>query len=153
MKIIHGQSARGFTLIELLVVISIFGIMSAFAVPYFQDILSSKDINTARNTLLYSLNKAKRIASAENTFVDISLEDNTIQLLSLNSGKSEIHKLPENITFPDKQEFTFSANGLVVSEDGVSLNSDTQVLIQHKSISSKQDIVSISTTGLVAVAE
>lgn len=152
MKIkLPGQ--KGFTLIELLVTLAIFGIMALYAVPFFQDILSEKDLVTAKNTVIHSLNKAKRIATAENTFVAIELENNQIQLTAQASGKNEVHHLPNSISFADKQSLTFSANGIVVAGDGSSIDSDTQIHIQHNNISSKQETVSITTTGLVAVME
>lgn len=147
----HKQS--GFTLIELLVVLSIFGIMSLYAVPYFQDIISNKDLNTARNTLVTSLNKAKRIASAENTYVNVELEGHSIQLTSQASGQSETRRIPGSILFSDKQSFTFGANGIITSEDGNSIESDTQIHLQHASNTSLGETISISTTGLVATLE
>jgi prepilin-type N-terminal cleavage/methylation domain-containing protein len=143
----------GFTLVELLVVLSIFGIMSLYAVPFFQEIISTKDLSTAKNTLVTSLNKAKRIASAENTYVNVELDGHAIQLTSQASGQSETRRIPGSILFSDKQSLIFGANGVITSEDGNTIESDTQIHLQHASNTSLEETISISTTGLVATLE
>lgn len=144
------NNTQGFTLIELMVVLAVFGIMTMIAVPFFTEIISSKDMNTARNTVIHTLNKAKRIASAENTFVNVELENNSIQMETLGSGKKENHPIPRSVTFSEKLSLTFDANGIVVNEAGNSIESNLEILIKNKSNESVNETISISTTGLVA---
>ncbi len=140
----------GITLIELLVTLAVLGILTFYAAPFFQSVLSQKDLNTAKNTLVHSINKAKRIASAENTFVDLQLNNNQILLTRQNTGQTETYRLPQNIVFPATKNLTFNANGIIVSTGENGIESDTSITLQHKNHSAWQEAIRLSTTGLVA---
>lgn len=143
--------SKGFTLVELLVVLAIFAILSFAAVPFFKTMLDANDISTAKNTLVYTLNKAKRIATAQNTFVELEFSNNQISMSVLNEpDESEQVSLPSNIIFPNQQVITFGANGVIVTGGGDSINSDTNITLQNKTDTSKQEVIAVTTTGMVA---
>ncbi len=143
----------GFSLIELMITLAVFSIMSLYAVPFFQRILEENDFNTATNTVMYSLNKAKRIASAEKTLVNINFKDNVIQLTKQNSDANNIEyfNLPKSIEFSNQQSITIGAIGVVVNSiSGVNINAITNIQIEHASSSTRTETISVTTYGMVA---
>ena len=103
----------GFSLVELLVVVSIFTILAAAAGPSFNNMISNKALNTATQTLIQSVKKAKKIAQAERTFVDITLEDNVITLEKLNTASQQIVTLPGRISVQSDLKFRIDSIGNV----------------------------------------
>ena len=142
----------GLTLIELLLAITILAILTGIAVPFYNDVISRKDLNVAENTLITTLHKARRIASAENSYVDVSLEGSSIQLSTQAQGKVESFQIPSDISFDSSQRFSINPNGIVSSGEN-SAESDTRIHFAHKTNSALEKTISISTTGLVAVSE
>ena len=140
------HSQHGATLLELLTVISIVGIMAYAAVPQFGEVVDRRDLNTAKTTLIQTLNKARNIARAENTIVSVKIEDNKITLSPSNSSSTLLIKMPKNIVVSDAG-FSFNAIGLI---DGDGLAS---IEFHADSNSSLTDTVSISSTGMIAALQ
>lgn len=59
----------GFTLIELLIVIALFGVLAAFAVPSYLNMLENSRIKTATNSIITGLQIARAEAVKRNTRV------------------------------------------------------------------------------------
>ncbi len=143
----------GFSLIELMITLAVFSIMALYAVPFFKTVLEENDFNTATNTVMYSLNKAKRIASAEKTLVNINFNESVIQLTKQNSDVNNIEyfNLPKSIEFSNQQSITIGANGVVVNSiSGININAITNIQIKHTSSSTRTETISVTTYGMVA---
>lgn len=59
----------GFTLVELLIAMAIFGILAAFAVPSYQNMIENSKIKTATDSILAGLQIARAEAVKRNTSV------------------------------------------------------------------------------------
>jgi len=111
MKTSPKQSHFGFSLTELLIALSIFAILAVFAVPTMNDSLSDRDLENATMTLMQSIKKAKKVAYAESTFVDVSIVANIITIRKLNNGDSQIITLPNRINVQNDLMFRFNTIG------------------------------------------
>jgi len=111
MKTSPMKSHSGFSLIELIIAISIFSILAVIAVADMNDSLSDRDLENATMTLMQSIKKAKKVAYAESTFVDVSIIANIITIRKLNSGDSQIITLPNRINVQNDLMFRFNTIG------------------------------------------
>lgn len=141
-------TSRGITLIELLVTLAIFSILTAAAMPFFKSIFNATDLNSAKNAVIYSVNKAKSMANSENTFVEMQFEGSKIQIKKNNTGDSELVEIPKTIIFLATTTITFSPTGIIINGNG----GDTNISFQHNTTPELQETIAITTTGLVAEA-
>lgn len=68
------QNSKGFTLIELMITIAVLGIMLAFAVPSFVNLIENSRVTTQANTLLGAVNLARSEAVKQGVPVSIQNE-------------------------------------------------------------------------------
>jgi len=66
------QSSRGFSLIEVMVVVGILGVLTAVAVPSFQEWRQHGAVNNAVSTLYLKLKQARALAVAESRSVTVT---------------------------------------------------------------------------------
>ena len=140
----------GFTLFEMLITLSILSILMYIAVPFYSEIINKKDLETAKSRIIHSLQKAKRIANAENTFVEINISNNKIQLKPQNSSESLSIIIPDRISTDSDISFTFNATGTVYNEDDQSIDGITSIKIKPESNPSLFETITISNTGIIA---
>jgi len=140
----------GFTLFEMLITLSILGILTYIAVPFYSDIIEKKDLETAKSRIIHSLQKAKRIANAENTFVEINISNNTIKLIPQNTSESLSVVIPDRITTESDITFTFNSTGTIYNEDDQSINGVTSIKINPEANPSLFETITISNTGIIA---
>jgi len=143
------QKTSGFTLFEMLVTISIIGILTLVAIPAYNDVVQHKDLETAKNRIIQSLKKAKRIANAENTLVNVRISENTILLEPSNTSESFSINIPNRIT-TEEVNITFNATGTIYQEGDESIETTTNIIITPTSNSSLYETISISNTGIIA---
>ena len=140
---------KGLTLIELMTVIGIIAIMAYTGVPYFKDMMVSSDLNTANRTLMQALQKAKYIARAENTIVNVSISNNVITLTPGNTSSVQTLKMPSNINVSSDVTFSFNPMGLAI-ENGNNINANKTITIESTADETINKNISITTTGLIA---
>ena len=143
----------GFTLIELLVTLSIFSLLIYAAVPSFSLMIEKQNMETAKNRIIHSLKKAKKIANAENTFVDVTISANTIELAQKNKPTSIIIKIPGRITTESAVTFTFNPMGALYNPDGESIEAVTNIRINPESNPSLLETITISKTGMITASK
>ncbi len=139
------QTQLGITILELLTVLSIIGIIAYTGVPQFNGVMTERDLNTAKNTLIQTLNKAKNIARAESTTVDVNIEDNIISLAPYNSSPSRTMKMPKSISVNQTTTFSFNAAGIITGNNGL-----TNIVIQSTADNNIKETITVSTTGMIA---
>jgi len=142
------RTQLGVSLLELLTVVSIVGIIAYAGVPQFSGIITERDLNTAKTTLLQSLHKAKNIAQAESTIVTVDIQNNTISLTPNNSSPTQTMRMPQQIGVNNAINFNFNATGLAVDINNNAVNES--ITIQATTNSGLNETVTISTTGLIA---
>jgi len=139
----------GFTLFEMLITISIISILTLIAIPAYNDIIQHKDLETAKNRIIHSLKKAKRIANAENTLVTVKISDNTILLEPSNTNESLSVDIPSRIS-TEEINVTFNATGSIYQENDQTIVTTTNIIITPTNNSSIYETISISNTGIIA---
>ena len=117
LKRTYKSQKQGFTLVELLITIAIFAIMATVAAPNLSNTLAKKSVNEARTTLIQAIKKAKKIAHAESTFVDVTINSTTITLRKLNTDTEQIITLPKRINIAVEVRFRFNTTGNVLLFD------------------------------------
>ena len=140
----------GFSLIELLITLSILSILVFLATPKFTEILQEKDLKTAKSKIIHSLQKAKRIANAENTFVKVKMSQNTIYLEPTNNSQSLSIKLSDRISIDSEISFTFKSTGIIYKENDQSIEEVTNIKINPTSNPSLFETITVSNTGIIA---
>ena len=140
----------GFSLIELLITLSILSILVFLATPKFTEVLQQKDLETAKSKIIHSLQKAKRIANAENTFVDVNISQNMIYLTPQNNTQSLSIKLPDRISIDSEISFTFKSTGIIYKENDQSIEEVTNIKINPTSNPSLFETITVSNTGIIA---
>ena len=139
----------GVSLLELLIVISIVGILAYAAIPQFSEIVEQRDLNTGSNTLMKALHKAKSIARAQNTIVDVSIANNEITIAPQNTTNSQTLRMPAGIIVTSDTNLSFNSMGLAMNENQI-MNVQTDILIQPNANDSLNQTISISITGMIA---
>jgi len=147
------NSQRGITLIELLIVISIIGIMAYSAAPNLSNVMSHKDLNTARSTLLLSLNKAKNIARTQSTIVEVSISENIITLAPGNASADESIKMPDTVSpTTSVSNFRFNSMGMATTPEDANIDADMTITIQPSTNEDISSTITITPTGLIAAS-
>ena len=149
-KLMIKPKNSGFTLIELLITLSILGILTFLVTPKFTEILQQKDLTTAKNKIIHSLQKAKKIANAENTFVDVNISDNMIHLSPTNNSQALTIKLPGRIAIDSDVSFTFKSTGIIYKEGDQSAEEITNIKINPTNNSSLFETITVSNNGIIA---
>lgn len=97
------SKARGFTIFEMMVTVAIAALVSAFAIPAFQDVMSRSRINAVAEELSNSLQMARNTAISRRRTV-VLLRDTTVNFpkweLRLDTSTGELidsHQIPGNI--------------------------------------------------------
>ncbi|HBN7642843.1 prepilin-type N-terminal cleavage/methylation domain-containing protein [Pseudomonas aeruginosa] len=79
--------SRGFTLVELMVIVVLLGVMVAFAIPSFVNLIKGNSMASARNDLQKSLDYARAMAMTNKTGAQVCVADGTITIS--NARKAE----------------------------------------------------------------
>jgi type IV fimbrial biogenesis protein FimT len=69
----HRQEQLGFSLVELMIVVVIFGVLAAFAVPSYQQMIQNSQIKTATEAIVTGFQVARGEAVSRNTSVQLEL--------------------------------------------------------------------------------
>ncbi|ETV02802.1 TPA: prepilin-type N-terminal cleavage/methylation domain-containing protein [Pseudomonas aeruginosa] len=72
--------SRGFTLVELMVIVVLLGVMVAFAIPSFVNLIKGNSMASARNDLQKSLDYARAMAMTNKTGAQVCVADGTITI-------------------------------------------------------------------------
>ena len=151
---------KGVTLLEVLVVVTILSILATFAIPSLQEFLVRRDIDSSRANLTQSLQLARQIARSENTIVDVTLSNNTMQIDRRNGGKSKTVEFSSRINFVtmdngNELTFMFRPVGTIAKPQGdqvIDILSDLKIKIQPSQLLDEtiEEIVTVGSSGGVA---
>ena len=148
------SSQRGFTLVELLITISIIGILTAIALPSFQEILLSYKLRSYSNALVSSVYLARSEAIKSNTTVLLcastngtscggAWEDGWIVL----KGTTVAQRL-QGIATGYKVTDSGGLTSLTFQPTGIGATQATLTICRATpSVGSQETVVSVSATG------
>lgn len=115
------RKARGFTIFEMMVVLAIVAMISAFAIPAFQDVMASTRVNSVAEELTGSIAMARNTAiSRRRTVVlvpdPVSFPSWTLHLDSSAGEVLSSHRFEGTVRLAsatDVEEITFMPSGFV----------------------------------------
>ena len=116
---------RGVLLMELLVVFALIAIVAGITTPMWRPVIVEHDLNSARDTVLQSLQQAKQMARTRSTRVTVSLspDDRRLHLRSADGRVDETVPLPSRVTVAANTSVVFSPLGTVGGAANVTLRS------------------------------
>lgn len=115
------RKARGFTLFEMMITVAIAGLVAAFAIPAFQDVMTRTRINSTTEELVNSLALARNTAISRRRRVVLVPDpiETPSWTLRLDSGAGEVlsrHRIEGTIRLTSAvavEEITFLPSGNV----------------------------------------
>lgn len=115
------RKAKGFTIFEMMVVLAIVAMISAFAIPAFQDVMASTRVNSVAEELSNSIALARNTAISRRRSVILmpAAADAASWTLRLDSKTGQVlseHRIEDPVRLdytPDVTVVTFSPNGYV----------------------------------------
>ncbi|MFG0728740.1 pilin [Photobacterium damselae] len=112
------KGQKGFTLIELMIVVAIIGVLSAIAIPAYQDYVKKGEVASAMATMKALITPAELVIQEEGiisgsiTTLGINQDSNTLGELSVVSGGKGIQfKFTSGSLDTDTLTFSRSSNG------------------------------------------
>jgi len=106
------HTARGFSLIEVMVVVGILGVLTAVAVPSFQEWRQHGAVNNATTTLYLKLKQARSLAVAESRSVTVTFAITAPYAFVFDDGVGCAYCKHENNVFSQfSPNIIFNANG------------------------------------------
>ncbi|ELY8027131.1 prepilin-type N-terminal cleavage/methylation domain-containing protein [Pseudomonas aeruginosa] len=104
--------SRGFTLVELMVIVVLLGVMVAFAIPSFVNLIKGNSMASARNDLQKSLDYARAMAMTNKTGAQVCVADGTITISQADKAERFISRTSRD----DKRvEYGYKYSWAVVS--------------------------------------
>jgi len=160
------MGSKGYTLVELMVAIAILGIVSAYAVPSFKQIISNKGVSSTANDLVTILKYARSEAIRRGDWVYVSPVDSESTVDEWGSGvrvwsdddQNEKYQSSEELRVVKFDQHSISIN--VTGDDGefyfnprgeLAVTSDVNAIVCDSSNKNIGRQIAILNSGLVSV--
>lgn len=111
-------SQRGFTVTELLITVAVFGILGAFAIPSYQQMVQNSQIKSATNSIVNGLQIARAEAVKRNTDVQLEFRANSAWTVCLSpAGGGSCPTTDDASTIQSRLEKDGSSSNVTVAAD------------------------------------
>lgn len=139
----------GFTLVELMVTLAVVAILATIAVPGFQSMLATSDLNAAQENFIQILNKGRGLAMARSTIATVSISGNVATLTLADGSAPAVTATASNrVAINAGATYTFNPVGTAT----LSPAGTTTVLSATGFTSIAPRTITVSTTGVVNVS-
>lgn len=139
----------GFTLTELMVTLAVVAILATIAVPSFQSMLATSDLNAAQENFLQILNKGRGMAMARSTIATVSIAGNVATLTMADGSASAVTVTASNrVAVNEGATYTFNPVGTAT----ISSVSGATVLSAPGVTGIAPRTITVSATGVVNVS-
>lgn len=160
-----GNEERGFTLPEVLITIAILGILVAIAVPTWQSVVESRQVDSASNQFVSDLRLAHNKATnqLQEWKVVYTVGGSSYQLVP-NSGDTITHTLPDGtkilntevVALSGDRTIIFKPNGSAVADGGfddspINPNGEIDVVVSAEDDDSEASITIVEETSRVEI--